>query len=130
MADSKLTPEQLQEQLDAANARAEAAEKELALAAAKGKVPAPKVPGSVKLKLATPDGSATKTVSFVDGAIRTRSADGELLPSVALIKLANGGEATAEQLATYPALQAFDKQAAIDLLTRYATMGVAFLNVK
>lgn len=131
------TVEQLKAKLEeqtklAAKAQAEAdqAKAELEKAANEKKVPVKKVPGHVALELETANGKKKAKVSFVDGSVRCRTRDGEIVTSEKLLALANGKELEPQDIAESPALGRMTQESAVELLSHYAAIGVAFLKVE
>lgn len=68
-----------------------------------------------------------KTVKFKDGHQKVRMGDGEMVGAAALMRLAEGGEVTPEELATFPALAKIDQKAAANRLNDLVKMGYPHL---
>lgn len=66
-------------------------------------------------------------VKFVDGHQRVRLADGEIVSSAALMRIAEGGEATEGELRAFPALVNLKKEQAADRLTDLWKMNYPYL---
>jgi hypothetical protein len=68
-----------------------------------------------------------KTVKFADGQTKVRYRDGEIVPSAALMRLAEGGAATQEELQQFPALASITQSAAAEWLTDLVKKKYPFL---
>lgn len=87
----------------------------------------PPVPGVFTCQLEQNGKSVTKKFKFRDGCLRVPLSNGLQVSSELLIKLANGGELTEEDLVASPHLNGVTKGNAIERLTHLVSIGASYL---
>lgn len=86
------------------------------------------VDGTFKIITETPDGKEVeREYGFKSGCIRVAVPGGAQVSSEALMRIANGGEATAEEKQQFLALNNITQEAAQSHLAHLASIGAAFL---
>lgn len=68
-----------------------------------------------------------RTVRFADGQTKVRYRDGELLSSAALMRIAEGGKPTPEEVQAFPSLSSLSQAAAAEWLTDLVKKKYPFL---
>jgi hypothetical protein len=99
-------------------------------AVAEGRAPVLPVKGTVTLTLQTPEGPQKCKVGIKPGRHRMRIATGEECNAEALLRIANGKEATPAELQTYTSLVGMTKDKAIAELTALATRGASLITLE
>lgn len=111
----------IQEENKALKSHAEALERSIAEASAKGGPIALPVPGTFTVNLETPGGKAVKRkIRFKPGRIKCALRNGMVVSSAAIMQLANGKKLDSKVVEKFPALRGLDKDAAIKYLTYLA----------
>lgn len=89
------------------------------------------VEGSIELNWKDPSGrSQGGKFRYLDGITKTRLRNGQLVSSTGLIRIANGGNPTADELAEFPAMNGLTKDVAYSTLLHYAKIRVGFLQLQ
>lgn len=127
---AKLTNEELQNQLEEANAKLQERDDKIAIleAAKSDKSVEAKSTKTVKVSWKDPKGeTVTKSFSTKVPAIRMSDGSGAVINTHALFKLASGESLNDDEKKQSPSLANMTKEAAIATLTAFAKKGAAFL---